>query len=149
MRKQRILIKRLDNLYNKLTNLKLNIKTASLSTALFAGTMAFTPSVNAQTFSAGVGDPFGITDATANRGPRPHLVDLDNDGDLDIIVSHVDLQATSVLLRNDGNGIFQEIARISGVAVNDRGITTGSMHGSIGDVDGDRSFHDDSVRSCP
>jgi hypothetical protein len=29
-------------------------------------------------------------------------MDFDNDGDLDIIVSHVDLQATATLLRNDG-----------------------------------------------
>jgi hypothetical protein len=28
--------------------------------------------------------------------------DFDNDGDLDIIVSHVDLEATAALLRNDG-----------------------------------------------
>ena len=28
--------------------------------------------------------------------------DYDNDGDLDIVVSHVDLQGTPVLLRNDG-----------------------------------------------
>lgn len=28
--------------------------------------------------------------------------DYDNDGDLDIIVSHVDLEATAALLRNDG-----------------------------------------------
>ena len=28
--------------------------------------------------------------------------DFDNDGDLDVIVSHVDLEATAALLRNDG-----------------------------------------------
>ena len=30
------------------------------------------------------------------------VFDYDNDGDLDVIISHVDLQATAVLLRNDG-----------------------------------------------
>ena len=29
-------------------------------------------------------------------------VDYDNDGDLDIIISHVDKEATAALLRNDG-----------------------------------------------
>jgi len=63
------------------------------------------------------------------------VFDYDDDGDLDLFQGN-DHQM-NFLFRNDGNGIFQEIARISGVAVNDRGITTGSMHGSIGDVDGD------------
>ncbi len=29
------------------------------------------------------------------------MSDFDNDGDLDVIISHLDLQATAVLLRND------------------------------------------------
>jgi hypothetical protein len=39
----------------------------------------------------------------ARRSGRGAAVwDYDNDGDLDIVVSHVDLQATAALLRNDG-----------------------------------------------
>jgi hypothetical protein len=39
-------------------------------------------------------------DLRSGRGAA--VWDFDNDGDLDIIVSHVDLRATPVLLRNDG-----------------------------------------------
>jgi len=40
---------------------------------------------------------------TKKRSGRGMAVwDYDNDGDLDIVVSHVDLEATPVLLRNDG-----------------------------------------------
>ena len=40
---------------------------------------------------------------TSKRSGRGLAVwDFDNDGDLDIIVSHVDLQGTAALLRNDG-----------------------------------------------
>lgn len=40
--------------------------------------------------------------ATKRSGRGLAVWDYDNDGDLDIVVSHVDLQATPVLLRNDG-----------------------------------------------
>jgi len=63
------------------------------------------------------------------------LFDYDDDGDLDLFQGN-DHQM-NYLFRNDGNGNFQEVGKASGVAVNDQGITTGSMHGSIGDVDGD------------
>ncbi len=63
------------------------------------------------------------------------VYDYDDDGDLDLFQGN-DHQM-NFLFRNDGNGSFQEVAQSSGVAVNDRGITTGSMHGSIGDIDGD------------
>ena len=40
---------------------------------------------------------------STKRSARAAAVwDYDNDGDLDIIVSHIDLQATATLLRNDG-----------------------------------------------
>lgn len=39
---------------------------------------------------------------TKRSGRGAAIWDYDNDGDLDIIVSHVDLQAEAVLLRNDG-----------------------------------------------
>jgi len=63
------------------------------------------------------------------------VFDYDDDGDLDLFQGN-DHQS-NFLFRNDGNGKFQEKAVASGVAVNDRGKTTGSMHGSIGDIDGD------------
>jgi hypothetical protein len=63
------------------------------------------------------------------------VFDHDNDGDLDIFQGN-DHQI-NFLFRNDGDARFTEVGRASGVAVNDRGIPTGSMHGSIGDIDGD------------
>jgi hypothetical protein len=63
------------------------------------------------------------------------LFDFDDDGDLDLFQAN-DHQE-NFLFRNDGRQKFSEVGRISGVAVNDQGIPTGSMHGSIADVDGD------------
>jgi hypothetical protein len=63
------------------------------------------------------------------------VFDYDDDGDLDLFQGN-DHQL-NFLFRNDGGGTFTEVGEASGVAANDRGIPTGSMHGSIGDVDGD------------
>jgi hypothetical protein len=63
------------------------------------------------------------------------VFDYDDDGDLDLFQGN-DHQM-NFLFRNDGQNNFQEVAQISGVAVNDQGLQTGSMHGSIGDIDGD------------
>ncbi len=63
------------------------------------------------------------------------LFDYDDDGDLDLFQGN-DHQE-NFLFRNDGNQKFSEVGRASGLAVNDQGLPTGSMHGSIGDVDGD------------
>jgi hypothetical protein len=63
------------------------------------------------------------------------VFDYDDDGDLDLFQGN-DHQL-NFLFRNDGGGAFTEVAEAAGVAANDRGIPTGSMHGSVGDVDGD------------
>ena len=62
------------------------------------------------------------------------VYDYDRDGDLDIFQGN-DHQA-NFMFRNDGDR-FSEIGVEIGVAVNSHGQTTGSMHGAIGDVDGD------------
>jgi len=62
------------------------------------------------------------------------VYDFDRDGDLDIFQGN-DHQA-NYMFRNDG-GYFSEVGVEIGVAVNSHGQTTGSMHGAIGDVDGD------------
>ena len=62
------------------------------------------------------------------------VYDYDEDGDLDIFQAN-DHQL-NFLFRND-NGSFKEVAISSGVAGNSLGKPTGSMHGTIGDVDGD------------
>ena len=62
------------------------------------------------------------------------IFDYDDDGDLDIFQAN-DHQL-NFLFKND-NGFYKEVAVGSGVAANDNGIGTGSMHATIGDIDGD------------
>jgi hypothetical protein len=62
------------------------------------------------------------------------IFDYDDDGDLDIFQAN-DHQL-NFMFRND-NGIYREVGVEIGVAANSQGKGSGSMHGSIGDVDGD------------
>jgi hypothetical protein len=62
------------------------------------------------------------------------VFDYDDDGDLDIFQAN-DHQL-NFLFRND-KGIFKEVGVESGVAANSQGKGTGSMHGTIGDINGD------------
>ncbi|MFN8255885.1 MAG: CRTAC1 family protein [Bacteroidales bacterium] len=62
------------------------------------------------------------------------IFDSDDDGDLDIFQAN-DHQM-NFLFRND-KGIYKEVGMLSGLAANSKGKATGSMHGSIADVDGD------------
>jgi hypothetical protein len=63
------------------------------------------------------------------------IFDYDDDGDLDLFQGN-DHQF-NFMFRNDGTQLFKEVAIASGIAANDHGEPTGSMHGSVGDVDGD------------
>ncbi len=62
------------------------------------------------------------------------VFDYDRDGDPDLFQGN-DHQA-NFMFRNDG-GSFHNVGTEIGVAVNSHGQPTGSMHGAIGDVDGD------------
>ena len=62
------------------------------------------------------------------------VYDYDEDGDMDIFQAN-DHQM-NFMFKNE-NGIYKEVGVASGVAVNSQGQVTGSMHGTIGDVDGD------------
>jgi len=62
------------------------------------------------------------------------VYDYDQDGDLDVFQGN-DHQA-NFMFRNMGDS-FSEVGVEIGVAVNSHGQTTGSMHGALGDVDGD------------
>ncbi|MGB5293980.1 MAG: CRTAC1 family protein, partial [Thermoanaerobaculia bacterium] len=63
------------------------------------------------------------------------VLDFDRDGHLDIFQGN-DHQE-NFLFRARGDGTFEEVGLVAGVAVNDAGLGTGSMHGSPGDFDGD------------
>lgn len=62
------------------------------------------------------------------------IFDYDNDGHLDIFQAN-DHQL-NFLFKYD-KGVYQEVGVKSGVAANSQGKGTGSMHASIGDIDGD------------
>ncbi|MFH0843412.1 MAG: CRTAC1 family protein [Bacteroidota bacterium] len=62
------------------------------------------------------------------------IFDYDYDGDIDIFQAN-DHQL-NFMFRND-KGIYKEVGVQIGVAANNNGKGTGSMHGTIGDVDGD------------
>jgi hypothetical protein len=62
------------------------------------------------------------------------VFDYDDDGDLDIFQAN-DHQM-NFLFRNDG-GSYKDFGVGSGVAANSQGDATGSMHATLGDVDGD------------
>ena len=62
------------------------------------------------------------------------IFDYDSDGDLDIFQAND--HHFNYLFKNNG-GKFEEVAVASGVAANSNGVGSGSMHGSIGDIDGD------------
>ncbi len=63
------------------------------------------------------------------------VFDVNGDGRLDVFQGN-DHQENFLFLRRP-DGTYAERAREAGVAVNDDGHPTGSMHGSPGDVDGD------------
>lgn len=62
------------------------------------------------------------------------VFDYDNDGDIDIFQAN-DHQL-NFMFRND-KGVYREVGVEIGVAANSNGKGSGSMHGTIGDVDGD------------
>jgi len=62
------------------------------------------------------------------------VFDYDDDGDIDIFQAN-DHQL-NFLFRYD-NGVYKEVGIASGVAANSQGKSTGSMHGTLGDIDGD------------
>ena len=63
------------------------------------------------------------------------VLDFDRDGLLDIFQGN-DHQE-NFLFKASGDGTFEEMGLAAGVAVNDAGLGTGSMHGTPGDIDGD------------
>ncbi len=69
------------------------------------------------------------------RGMGVVAVDYDNDGDTDVFVANDG--AANFLWRNDGQGRFQEVGLVSGVAYDYQGQAQGSMGVDCGDADND------------
>lgn len=66
---------------------------------------------------------------TAAQGADVALADLDNDQDLDVIVANGP-GAPSAAFRNDGGGVFTQMATLGGAGRNDRAV-------AVADLDGD------------
>lgn len=71
----------------------------------------------------------------AGTGMGAVCFDFDQDGDTDIFVCN-DVQA-NFLYRNDGEGRFEEVGLLAGVAYDFSGVQQGSMGVDCGDYDGD------------
>ncbi|MDW8078503.1 MAG: CRTAC1 family protein [Thermoguttaceae bacterium] len=84
-----------------------------------------------------------FTDVSAESGISRHAgttmgitaADYDDDGDVDIFVCN-DVRA-NFLFRNNGDGVFEEVALIAGTAYNGYGAENASMGVDAGDFNGD------------
>ncbi len=70
-----------------------------------------------------------------HRGMSVTPLDYDRDGDQDLYVSNDG--TANLLLRNDGEGRFEEVGLTCGAAFNQFGEAAGSMGATIGDANGD------------
>ena len=73
--------------------------------------------------------------SAAGAGMGVVCFDCDDDGDSDIFVCND--QSANFLFQNDGNGHFEEIGLLAGVAYDINGNANGSMGADCGDFDGD------------
>lgn len=88
--KQDILKRRLARLFHLLKGMQTQLKLSHATVALSAGFMLFDPNAaEAQTFNPSVANPFGLA-ATPAQWSTPWFVDLDNDGDKDIMSGAAD-----------------------------------------------------------
>jgi hypothetical protein len=77
----------------------------------------------------------GVGALVAGRAMGVVAADFDLDGWQDLFVAND--ASENVLLRNTGEGVFEDVAVLSGVAYGIYGEATGAMAGSVGDLDGD------------
>lgn len=85
--KQDILKRRIARLFDLLKGMQTQLKLSHATVVLSAGFMLFNPNASsAQTFNPQVTNPFGLTAVpSATAWSTPWFVDLDNDGDKDIM----------------------------------------------------------------
>ena len=96
-----------------------------------------------------VSDKAGVTDDGKYYGFSSVFVDIDDDGDLDLLV--VNDSTPKQLYINKGNGTFEESGYPSGIALNENGREQAGMGLAVGDYDNDgqvdfhiTNFSDDS-----
>lgn len=77
----------------------------------------------------------GVNQGLDDRGFCVIASDMDNDGDPDIMIANDG--SANRLYRNDGNGYFEDISEISGMAYNGNGESEAGMGMDVGDFDGD------------
>jgi hypothetical protein len=73
--------------------------------------------------------------STVGRGLGVVFGDYDNDGDVDVYVAN-DTEPNN-LWRNNGQGTFEDVGLMSGVAFSETGVAEGGMGVDYGDVDND------------
>ncbi|MFU8829713.1 MAG: FG-GAP repeat domain-containing protein, partial [Phycisphaerales bacterium] len=102
--------------------------------------LAYDPEFNVLYRNRGDGTFEDISEAAGiripgHRGMSVTPIDYDLDGHPDLYVSN---DATpNLLLRNDGQGRFEDVGMQTGVAFNGFGKAEGSMGACVGDVNGD------------
>lgn len=77
----------------------------------------------------------GMDDIAESYGMGVLTSDLDNDGDVDVVVTND--SNPNFLYRNDGGGKFTEVGMLSGLGVNANGLAQAGMGVDGGDFDGD------------
>jgi len=103
------------------------------SVALVAG-LSFSTQVSAQTFEAPVDNPFGLNTTTYYN--LPAFADMDNDGDMDIIMSHIGVSIDYYENVGDVNApsFAAPVEGAFGIGIIDTDVMT------LGDLDGDGDF---------
>jgi hypothetical protein len=81
-----------------------------------------------------VSEAAGVADRTG-KGLGVIAGDIDEDGDQDLYVANDD--TPNFLLRNRGDGTFDEVGELAGVALSEDGVPQAGMGTDMADVDGD------------
>src|SRR5215470_11928290 len=84
---------------------------------------------------ADVSEKAGVADKAGYYGFGVASFDFDDDGRLDLTVAND--STPSYLYRNRGDGTFEDVSYVSGVALNENGREQAGMGVAIGDYDGD------------
>ena len=80
----------------------------------------------------------GLARGRTEKGLGVALSDLDGDGDLDVYVANDG--TANRLYRNDGSGVFEDVALSGGSALSPRGERHAGMGVAVGDADGDGAW---------